>query len=199
MGGANSRNQEKGVILQAWVREILKKGTFCMNLLPFVCSECLNCYASMYLSFNHNLEVMKNTTYIEKCLEFDVVTYILIFTKRVHYLTLRKNRVLLKKGCFIERQNQRFRLKKGCFFRPKSAKRGYFFNLGTSVVYALVGSRGAGPQFPFDVILLEYEWSFSMSLLKMSLFTYVRSCFISNNIFLDVSKLTFAANMALCR
>ena len=26
MGGANSRNQEKGVILQAWVREILKKG-----------------------------------------------------------------------------------------------------------------------------------------------------------------------------
>ena len=26
MGGANSRTQEKGVILQAWVREILKKG-----------------------------------------------------------------------------------------------------------------------------------------------------------------------------
>ena len=26
MGGANSQNQEKGIILQAWVREILKKG-----------------------------------------------------------------------------------------------------------------------------------------------------------------------------
>ena len=26
MGGANLRNQEKGVILQAWEREILKKG-----------------------------------------------------------------------------------------------------------------------------------------------------------------------------
>ena len=26
MGGANSRNQEKGAILQAWVREILKNG-----------------------------------------------------------------------------------------------------------------------------------------------------------------------------
>ena len=42
------------------------------------------------------------------------------------------------------------------------------------------------PQFPFDVILLEYEWSFSMSLLKLSLFTW--SCFISNKIFLDVSN-----------
>ena len=28
MGGANSRNQENGVILQAWVREILKRGKF---------------------------------------------------------------------------------------------------------------------------------------------------------------------------
>ena len=36
----------------------------------------------MYLSLNHNLEVMKNTTYIEKRLEFDAVTYILTFTKR---------------------------------------------------------------------------------------------------------------------
>ena len=26
MGGANYRNQEKGVILQAWVSELLKKG-----------------------------------------------------------------------------------------------------------------------------------------------------------------------------
>ena len=46
-----------------------------------------------------------------ECLEFDVVTYILTFTKRVLYLTLRKNRVLLKKGCFIGRQSQRFCLK----------------------------------------------------------------------------------------
>ena len=96
----------------------------------------------MYLSFNHILEVMENTTYIDKCFEFDVVTYILTFAKRVLYLTLRKNRVLLKKGCFIGRQNQRFCLKQGCFFRPKSAKRGCFSNLGTSMVYALVGSRG---------------------------------------------------------
>ena len=54
------------------------------------------------------------------------------------------------------------------------------------------------PQFPFDVILLEYGWSFSMSLVKLSLFTYVWSCFLSNKIFLGVSKLAFAANMALC-
>ena len=35
------------------------------------------------LSFKHNLEVMKNTTYIEKCLEFDAVAYILTSTKMV--------------------------------------------------------------------------------------------------------------------
>ena len=33
MGGANSRNQEKGVILQAWVREILKRVKFGMCLI----------------------------------------------------------------------------------------------------------------------------------------------------------------------
>ena len=77
----------------------------------------------MYLSFNHNLEVMKNTTYI------DVVAYIPTFTKRVLYLTLRKNRVLLKKGCFIGRRNQRFRLKKGCFFSSKIREKGVFFKL----------------------------------------------------------------------
>ena len=35
----------------------------------------------MYLTFNHNLKVMKNTTSIEKCLEVHAVTYILTITK----------------------------------------------------------------------------------------------------------------------
>ena len=38
----------------------------------------------MHFSFNDALEVMKNTTYIEKCIEFDTV--ILTFTKNVLYL-----------------------------------------------------------------------------------------------------------------
>ena len=37
MGGANSRNQEKAVILQEWVREILKKG----NILRAFITICL--------------------------------------------------------------------------------------------------------------------------------------------------------------
>ena len=69
---------------------------------------------------------MKNTTYIEKCLEFNAVTYILTFTKMVH---LRKNGILLKKkgggGYFIGPKNQRF--------RPKSTKMMRFSNVGTSV------------------------------------------------------------------
>ena len=70
----------------------------------------------MYLSFNHNLKVMKNTTYIETCIEFDAVTYILTITKGYYSLYDEKNRVLFKKGCFIEPQNQPFRLKKFFFF-----------------------------------------------------------------------------------
>ena len=52
---------------------------------------------------------MKNTTYTEKCHEFDTV--ILTFTKGYFILYNEKkkkkeNRALLKKGCFIESQNQ---------------------------------------------------------------------------------------------
>ena len=49
----------------------------------------------MYLSFNHNLKVMKNTTYIEKCIEFDAVTYILTITKGYFSLYDEKNRVFV--------------------------------------------------------------------------------------------------------
>ena len=83
----------------------------------------------MYLSFNHNLKVMKNTTYIEKCNEFDAVTYILTITKGYFSLYEETNPVLLKKGCFIEPQNQRFRLKKWCFF-IQIREKGVFFKLG---------------------------------------------------------------------
>ena len=70
---------------------------------------------------------MKNTTYIEKCLEYDVVTYILTFTKRVLYLIFRKKIAFwIKKRCFIGHQNQRFRLKKGCFFFQNPRKGGVF-------------------------------------------------------------------------
>ena len=95
----------------------------------------------MYLSFNHILEVMKNTTYIEKCLEFDVFTYILTFTKGVLYPTLRKNRVLLEKGVFYWASKSE---KGWVFFVQNPRKRGCFSKLGTSMVYTLVRSRGAG-------------------------------------------------------
>ena len=79
----------------------------------------------MYLSFNNNLKVMKNMTYIEKCIEFDAVTYILTITKR--YFSLYDEKIAFcfkKKGCFIEPQSQRFRLKKGCFFVQNPRKGG---------------------------------------------------------------------------
>ena len=71
--------------------------------------------------------VMKNTMYIENCLEFDTII------PTLSYIT-KNYRVLLKRGCFIEPQNQRFRLKKVVwFFRPDFAKRVCFPNLGTSM------------------------------------------------------------------
>ena len=62
---------------------------------------------------------------------FDAATYNLTFIKKkgtVAYIT--KNRVLLKKGCFVGPQNQRFRLKKGWFFSSKIREKGVFFKLG---------------------------------------------------------------------
>ena len=75
---------------------------------------------------------MKNTTYIEKCLEFDAVTYVLTFPKSgtVAYNT-KKNRILLKKGVFYWASKSVISVEKGvCFFRPKYAKKGVFFKLG---------------------------------------------------------------------
>ena len=95
VGGTNSRNQEKGVIFfRQESTKLLRRVKFCMYLSPFVCSACLIFYAQIYSSFNTTLEVMKNTTYIGKCFQFETV--ILTFTKRVLYLTLRKNAFCLK-------------------------------------------------------------------------------------------------------
>ena len=68
-------------------------------------------------------------------------------SQKGHFILYDENKIAFyfKKGCFIVPQNQRFRLKKGSFSCPESAKRGCFPNLGTSVVYVLVGSGGAGP------------------------------------------------------
>ena len=141
MGGANSRNQEKGVILQAWVLEILKKGNI-LHVCIIICSF------RMFKWFCTNVKVMKNTTYIEKCIEFDAVTYILTITKGYFSLYDEKNRVLLKKGCFIEPQNQRFRLKKGCFFSSKIRQKGGVFQTWVRAWYTLwsgVGCRELTP------------------------------------------------------
>ena len=100
----------------------LKRVKFFMHLYPFVSSAYLNSYASKCIwavTMHIALEVMKNTTRIEKCLEFNTV--ILTFTKMALYLIQGKKRVWLKKGCFIEW----FRLIKECFC-PKSGKRGVF-------------------------------------------------------------------------
>ena len=106
----------------------------------------------MYLSFNHNSKVMKNTKYIEKYVEFDAVTYILTFTKKgnVAYIT-KKSRFAWKRGVLLGSKISDFGWKGGVFFRPKSAKRGCFSNLGTSVVCTLVG-RGGGGGYVNDVL-----------------------------------------------
>ena len=56
----------------------------------------------MYLGFYNNLEVMKNTTFIEKCLEFDAVTYILTFTKEYFSLYYET------KSCFAKKKKSDF-------------------------------------------------------------------------------------------
>ena len=78
----------------------------------------------MYLSFNHTLEAMKNTTYIDKCLEFDTVILTFIKKNTLSYINItKKNGFCLRKGCFIGPQNELFRLKRGVF-SSKIRKRG---------------------------------------------------------------------------
>ena len=82
----------------------------------------------MYLSFNHNLEVMENTTYIEKCLEFDAELYSHFHKKNgtVVYITKKSRFFFLKKGVLLCLKINDFGWKRG-IFRPNSAKKGVFF------------------------------------------------------------------------
>ena len=71
----------------------------------------------MYLGFSHTLEVRQNTTYIEKCPEFDTV--ILTLTKSVLHLIYNEKQNAFgfwkMRGYFIGPQNQRFRLQRSYF------------------------------------------------------------------------------------
>ena len=80
----------------------------------------------MYLSFNRNLEVMKNTTYIEKCLEFDACTCILTFAKKgtVAYITKKKGYCSL----YYEKKS-RFAYKRGVL-------------LGLKIIYSYFHKKG---------------------------------------------------------
>ena len=60
--------------------------------------------------------------------------YFILYNDTIRILFL-----FFQMGCFVGPQNQQFRMKKGCvIFRPKSAKMGYFSNVGTGMVFALV-------------------------------------------------------------
>ena len=83
----------------------------------------------MYLRFNHDLEVMKNTTYIEKCLEFDAIIYIIIFTKMYCSLYYDKIAFCLRRGVLLGLKISDFGCKRGVFLF-KIREKGVFFKLG---------------------------------------------------------------------
>ena len=70
------------------------------------------------------------------------------YHERVLQLIWRKNRVLLKKGCFIKPQNQRFRLKKGFFLSSKIREKGVFFKLGYERGIRFGRKLGGGGSLP---------------------------------------------------
>ena len=55
----------------------------------------------MYLSFNHNLEVMKNTTYIENVFGLMQLHIFSLSQKSTLAHITKKNRVLLKRGVLL--------------------------------------------------------------------------------------------------
>ena len=99
-----------------------------MYSLSFVRSVCLNSYAQMYLSFNHHLKVVKYTTYIEKCIELDAVTYILTITKGYFSLCYEKIVFCLKRGVLLSLKISDFGWKR-TFLSSKNSEKGVFFKL----------------------------------------------------------------------
>ena len=97
--------------------------------------------------------------------------------------TKKKCVLLYKNGVFYWASKSPISLEKGVFFRPKSAKRRCFSNLGTSMVYALVGSGAPGIicqdkhlHFPwssnklwwFDVEAMAFAWCQARSVVYRS-------------------------------
>ena len=87
------------------------------------------------MGFNHDLEVMKNMTHIEKCLEFDAVT--LTFTKKVLKLILGKKHVLHKKGVFYLASKSMISVENGAVFFIKNPRKGGVFQTLVQASYTL--------------------------------------------------------------
>ena len=104
---------------------MIKFGTY---LLPFVCSACLNSYAWMYLSFNHSLEVMKNTAYIKNV--FSLMQLHIFSISQKGYCSLCYERVAfcLKRGVLLGLKISDFGWKRGVFVQ--FPRKGMFLKLG---------------------------------------------------------------------
>ena len=111
---SNWRNQEQEVILQEWVREILKKGkilhafiSICLfRMFELLCIDVFELYPC--------IKCNENTTNIEKCL-------IQVFSlSQKGYCILYNTYILLKKGCFIV---------PGIFF-VENPRKVFFFKIG---------------------------------------------------------------------
>ena len=84
--------------------------------------------------------------------------HIFSLSQEVLELILRKNRVLLKKGCFIGPQNQRFRLKKaGYFFFVITPRKGGVLQTWVRAWYTL-WSGGATSAWRMQSCLCMSSW-----------------------------------------
>ena len=144
----------KGLFFRHECVKIWKRVKFCMYLFPFVSSACLNCYTLMYLGFNHTLEVMKNTMYMEKCLQFDTV--ILTFIK---FLSYSKKRVLLwKRGVYLGLKISDCGWKRGVYYSSKIREKGVFFRTLVRAWYTLWSALSGWPGIcmPIGGVVIRY-------------------------------------------
>ena len=86
---------------------------------------------------------MKNTTYIEKCIELDAVTYILITTKGYFSLYDEKIAFCLKRGVLLSLKISDFDWKR-VFFIVQNPRKGGLFQTWVRAWYTLWSKVGGG-------------------------------------------------------
>ena len=124
---------------------------------------------------------MKNSTYIEKCIEFDAVTYTLIITKGYFSLYDEKIAFCLKRGVLLSLKISDFDWKRVGFF-VQNPQKGGVFQTWVRAWYTLWsevgGGRGGGRLFTSASDYASEQWRVVLHIL-VTCSPHVNKCWVT--------------------